>query len=222
MAKQALKTSAHPLPSPHATPAVEEMVAQVVSFAREARYEDQPGETTTHVLPDFKRILQVSGRFLLISDIVALIAAFTCGGLIAWATNSYLFKAGFQPLFDLLSLQQFALFAFLGISALLWLDTKGHYRQRLPYWETTGHIVLVAFFGFVSAGFVYFAAKYSASSRLWMGLSWVLFAVFLFGGRTMVRRVLDSHGQWKIPAVIVGTGPTSQAAMQALGREHEM
>ncbi len=200
---------------------VDDMLAQVVAFAREIRAEEAAPETT-HAYPNFKRILQVSGRLIFINDVMALLAAFTCGGFIAWAADIYLFHAGFQPLLDVLSAQQFAIFASLGAMALLWLDTKGHYRQRLPYWEATGHVVLVTFFGFLGAGFLHFAAKSSASSRLWMGLSWALFAIFLFVGRTIARRVLDTHGQWKIPAVVIGTGATAKAAIQAMQREPEM
>ncbi len=198
------------------SPSAEVLLDNLIATAHDAQISE------TRILPDFNKILKLSGRYLLASDVIAMIAAFTCGGLVAWAADIYLFKAGFQDLIDILSLEQFAIFAALGGMALLWLDTKGHYRQRLPYWETVGHIVAVAGFGFIGAGFLHFAAKNSASSRLWMGLSWFLFAVFLFSGRALVRRVLNKHGKWEIPAVIVGTGETAKAAHQAIAREREM
>ncbi|MDX2028934.1 MAG: undecaprenyl-phosphate galactose phosphotransferase WbaP [Alphaproteobacteria bacterium] len=202
---------------------VDNMLAQVENLAREAR---QPEITETineapRSFPNFTRLLQISGRYLMMSDIVALLAAFTCGGVGAWAVDVYLFNEGFQELFHIMSLQQFAIFTGLGAVALLWLDTKGHYRQRLPYWEVIGHLVAVVMLGFLAGGFIQFASK-NDSSRLWMGLSWLMFGVFLLTGRTLVRRMLEKHGLWKVPAVMIGTGPTAQAAMSTLNRERKM
>src|SRR5579871_4405922 len=98
MSQKALKTNIKRTSSPRPEPfpfsrseaTVEDIVAHVVSFAREARTEEI-GHETTHVSPNFKRILQISGRSLLASDLVALIAAFTCGGLIAWTADIYVF-----------------------------------------------------------------------------------------------------------------------------------
>src|SRR5262249_39613885 len=94
-----LKTNANANAEPNVDVSVDEMVAQVVSFAREARQDNAAAEV--RVFPNFNRILQVSSRFLMVSDLVALIAAFTCGGLIAWAADIYVFKAGFQDLLDI-------------------------------------------------------------------------------------------------------------------------
>ncbi len=207
---------------------MDEMATQLFTAAREVRQaEIRHSEVLplpsdgTRTFPNFTRILRVSGRYILANDLVALFAAFTCGTLGAWAVNVYFFQTGFQDLFDIMSLAQFAIFMALGATGILWFDMKGHYRQRLPYWEMVGHILAIAFVGFLGSGFVHFASK-DDSSRLWMGLSWGLFALFLFGGRAMVRRTLHRHGQWEIPALVVGTGPTAQAAMQAMDRENEM
>src|ERR1700733_10034178 len=98
-----LKTSDNSASLPNPDVTVDEMVAQVVSIAREARQENFTGDIRT--FPNFNRILEVSGRFLLASDLIALLAAFTCGGFIAWATDNFVLHAGFQELFAILSLQ---------------------------------------------------------------------------------------------------------------------
>jgi hypothetical protein len=115
-------------------------------------------------------IIRTSGRMLLVSDAIALFSAFIVGGFGARALNMYALTGGFPG-----SLTGGILGAGIrgrssasAAMALLWLDTKGHYRQRLPYWETIGHIVAVALVGFVVGGFVQFAAK-NAPSRLVAG-----------------------------------------------------
>jgi Undecaprenyl-phosphate galactose phosphotransferase WbaP len=170
---------------------------------------------------NFSAILQKTGRGLLISDIMALILAFICGGLGALTLNLFIFKGSFQQLLSIETLKQFVIFVGLGGLALLWLDTRSHYRQRLPYWETVGHILSVAFIGFLVCGFIQFVAQ-SAFSRLWLGLSWVLFTIFLFTGRSMVRRGMEKSGQWHIPAIMIGNGPSAEAALNALSREPQM
>ena len=96
--------------------------------------------------------------------------------------------------FNLYTLNQLAIFAGPALVAILWLDTKGHYRQRLPYWESIGNIVTITLCGFVASGFIQFAIK-DPSSRLWMGISWVLFGIMILLSRTFVRRGLDRSGE---------------------------
>jgi undecaprenyl-phosphate galactose phosphotransferase len=195
------------------------MLGQVVSLAREARQPEIVAEATP--FPALIDILRMSGRWLLVGDIIALFAAYSSGGIIAWAINMYALQGSFQDLLAFDTLRQFGIFSGLGAMALLWLDMKGHYRQRLPYWETVGHILTVALVGFILGGFVQFAEKESFS-RLWLGLSWSLFGAFLLIGRYYVRDHLESKGRWQIPALMIGTGPTAQGALNALKREPQM
>ena len=199
---------------------------QVVSLARELRNQPRPVEVedrdgTTQAFPNFTRLLQLSGRLVLANDIAAVFLAFVAGAGGASIINIHLLGFGFQELIHPDTLQQFAIFGGLGFVALFWLDVKGHYRQRLPYWEAIGHIVTVTTLGFVGSGFVQFLVK-DPSSRLWMMLSWALFGTLLILSRIVVRRGLEHRGRWKIPALVVGKGPTAAAAMDALKRDHAM
>jgi len=228
MAQSPLKTKFEPAlreqEIPHENLSVPGITGEVINLARELHYHETPvveiADDTSSV-QDFAATIRTSGRMLLVSDAIALFSAFLFGGLGAWALNMYALTGSFQNLVGVDSLQELAVFLGLGAMSLLWLDTKGHYRQRLPYWETVGHIVTVALIGFVFAGFVQFAAK-NASSRLWLGLSWSLFGIFLLIGRALMRRALDLHGLWQVPALLVGDGATAQAARNALTRDYEM
>ncbi|MFO1242201.1 MAG: undecaprenyl-phosphate galactose phosphotransferase WbaP [Rickettsiales bacterium] len=169
----------------------------------------------------FGDTLKFAGRCLLISDMLALTISFILGGLLAWMANTYLLHDTFQPLISFDTSKQFFIFAGLGAASLLWLDTRGHYRQRLPYWEAVGHIVTIAVIGFLMCGFIEFAAK-SDFSRLWLGLSWVLFAGLILILRRVVRTVLMSLGRWSVPAILIGDGHSATAAIKALKREPQM
>jgi undecaprenyl-phosphate galactose phosphotransferase len=174
--------------------------------------------SVTHVFPDFQSRLRVSGRWMLITDMLALLLAFIDGAVFAWALRAFSGDHSFQDLFSYVTLQQFVIFWAVGLTSLLWLDSRGHYRQRLPYWESIGHILGIAAVGFVVSGFFEFAA-HSNSSRLWIAFSWVLFAVLVFCGRNVVRHRLEKIGAWQIPAVMIGEGPTADAALRALSRD---
>lgn len=196
------------------------MVENVVSLAKDVRVFDRRDHLAS-VFKNTRTILERSGRLILISDCIALLVAFVTGGLAAWAFNTFVTHETFQDFFSLATLKQFGMFASLGLAAVLWLDTKGHYRQRLPYWEAVGNIVTATSIGFIMGGFVQFAAQ-TLYSRLWLGFSWAAFAVFMFMGRVMVRRALDKKNAWKIPSLIIGNGPTAEAAIATLAREKRM
>jgi undecaprenyl-phosphate galactose phosphotransferase len=193
---------------------------QVAHLAREVRPAKKKLANDL-VFAGATHILERSGRVFLMSDVIALITAFLCGGLTAWGLNVFHLTGSFQPIFSTNILQEFVLFLVLGGIALLWLDSKGHYRQRLPYWETVGHFLSVALLGLLIGGFVQFALK-NAFSRLWLGTSWTYFALFLFTGRGLMRRLLMRRGLWEIPALLVGNGPTAEAAREVLENEKTM
>lgn len=166
--------------------------------------------------PDFQSRMRLSGQWLLVSDSLALILSFmtALAGVGLW----HLLAQDNEPLGTILSLRQIITFCFLGLSSLLWLDSCGHYRQRLPYWEIVGHIASVACASFVTSGFVEFAAR-TNGSRLWVGFNWLLFGVFVFAGRHITRKHLEKSGAWRIPAVMIGDGPTADAALRAMTRD---
>lgn len=193
---------------------------QVIKLAKQVRALDQQ-ENVADISAGVVRPLPSVGKWLFLADVVSLFLAFGLGGVLTWFVNVYAFQSSFQGYFNHLTAQQFAIFAGLGVIALLWLDTKGHYRQRLPFWEVAGNNLTVALIGFVVGGFIQFAIK-GLYSRLWFGFSWVAFAVLLHVGRGLARRALVRYGLWEIPSVVIGDGPTAKAAVRALGSEPQM
>ena len=166
--------------------------------------------TVTHAFPDFQSRLRMSGRWML-AVISALTIAFVDGAALAWMWHAWSGDRPFQDLLSFVSFRQTLTFWTLGLTAVLWLDSRGHYRQRLPYWETIGHVLGVALMGFVACGFVEFASR-NTSSRLWTTFSWVLFAALALAGRNVVRQRLEKSGAWQVPALIRGHHGRCRAA----------
>jgi Undecaprenyl-phosphate galactose phosphotransferase WbaP len=160
-------------------------------------------------------------RLFLLSDALALLAAFLLGGLGAWTIDTKLLQAPLYPFFSLGTLREFAWFSLIGLLSLFWLDTKGHYVQRLPYWETMSHVVTIVIVGFLISGFMEFIFK-SDDSRLWVALSWLVFGGLVFAGRSIVKAWLQRHDKWMIRALVIGEGPTLDPAVRALVSQTEM
>jgi len=161
------------------------------------------------------------GAWILLSDVLALCFAFICGGVFAWALRSAFFDKPLQDFFRDVTAEQIVMFFGLGVLSLLWLDSKAHYRQRLPYWEIIGNLMAVAVVGLLMGGFIQFAWN-NIYSRLWLFLSWGFFALFLYGGRLITLSLMDRAGLWEIPSLIIGSGPTAKNTVAALEEEKQM
>jgi undecaprenyl-phosphate galactose phosphotransferase len=160
-------------------------------------------------------------RLFLASDAIALIAAFIIGGIGAWCISHYIFGHAKFNAVSYGTLREFLTFILVGSLALFWLDTKGHYTQRLPHWETMSHLMSITTIGLFISGFTLFVVK-SDSSRLWMGMSWFCFAALFLAGRRIVKKFLKTYNKWTISVLLIGEGPTVDSTIKALHAETEM
>lgn len=199
----------------------DEVMALAQTARRIAANDSAQSVADISVYPDFYKSVRQTGAFLAFSDFVAIVTSFILAGAVAWALNVVYLRNGFQSFTEASSIQHLATYACLSIAALLWLDSKGHYRQRLPYWETIGHIVTVSCCGFLVSGFFEYVSK-DSSSRLWMGLSWMLLSFGMIWGRSVTRGFLLQHGLWDIPTLIIGDGKTAEDAEEALRADPSM
>jgi Undecaprenyl-phosphate galactose phosphotransferase WbaP len=197
------------------------------NFAREKTPVSDPTDrrgvfsVVPQIFPDFQSRMRNSGRWILAADICALVFSYVGGVLFVLARRVLMDGKLPSDLSAPVTLQSFAVFWAIGLTAILWLDDRGHYRQRLPYWETIGHILGAASIGFVASGFVEFAS-HSNNSRLWMAFCWVLFAIFSLVNRALVRRHLNKAGVWNVPAIVIGEGSTATEALRALSRDKQL
>ena len=194
----------------------------LAALAKSFRSSPNQKTETTWAPREFNATIRLGGRCFFVSDFIALILSYLVGHFTSVAYNTYTDAPFIPSLFaDSASSQQFIISMILGFMAILWLDTKGHYRQRLPYWESLRHLVTVALVGLVCGGFVQYALK-DSFSRLQLGTFWATFGLFMFIGRGLVRHFLDKMGQWKINALVIGTQKTAQGIVQAMSRERQM
>ncbi len=168
--------------------------------------------------PDFQSRMRTTGRWMLAADVCALLFSYLGGMLMILVRRTLAEGTVPLDLFNLILPQSFMIFWATGLAVILWLDSCGHYRQRLPYWERVGNVLGATSVAFVTSGFIEFAS-HNISSRLWVALCWVLFALFSLLNRMLVRQYLDKAGVWKIPAILIGDGPTAMEAMRTLTRE---
>lgn len=179
---------------------------------------EEPSATSDsipQVFPDFHRRIRLTSRWILGADLSALVLSYL-GGVLFVLARFYVIEGGFPDnLFNLITAQSFIVFWAVALFVLLWLEGRGHYRQRLPYWETVGHILGAATVGFISCGFIEFVSR-NNGSRVWTAFCWAGFALLSLVNRALVRRYLGKKGQWKIPAIVIGEGATAKAAVRAL------
>lgn len=172
-------------------------------------------------VPDFQERMMRTGRWVLSADILALAFSYLCGVLVVLAVRFWTGQGVPADVFSIVTLQSFMVFWAIGLVVLLWLDSRGHYRQRLPYWEALGQVLAVAGAAFVIGGFVEFVS-FDDTAGPWLVFCWWGFAFFSICNRMVVRRHLKKKGAWDIPAIMIGDGPTAMAALRALAREKQM
>lgn len=196
-------------------------MANVLDLAQRARANDALGTMTKkQINTDVSTGIPVERAFLA-GDALALALAFVVGGVMSWCLRRFWDDASLGSYLWSVTPEQFLIFFGVGACSLLWLDAKGHYQRRLPFWETVGHFLKVATMGLLIGGFIQFAMK-NIYSRAWLGMSWMFFPVCLYMGRSVVRSLLRSMGKWEIPAMIVGDGPAAREVRRALLSEPEM
>jgi Undecaprenyl-phosphate galactose phosphotransferase WbaP len=158
-------------------------------------------------------------RAFIVTDAVALIIGFLCAWGVAAAVNA-LFLNRLNLVVptaseDMVLAGQFAL---LGAGLLLWFAHSGHYQLRMPFWLETKKVVEAAGFALLVNCFLQFVARQNFS-RLWLLSCWIFSVIAIIGLRTGWRALLRRRGTWHIPALIIGAGPTAEAARAALDSE---
>lgn len=82
--------------------------------------------------------------------------------------------------------------------------SRGHYTQRMPWWDQTRQVVLVLLAAIIIQGFAHYILKYPLS-RLWVTTTWVLGISFVLIGRLIVRSILLKFKLWQVPTTIIGS-----------------
>ena len=111
--------------------------------------------------------------------------------------------------------------AWLGIVAFgvaIFLIRYRHYSDRKPFWTELGEILRTLLLLAVLDLAVIGIARWN-SSRLWLGLVWLLAMVLVPLGRSALRCAMKRMLVWQRPTLIVGNGRNAHEAAQALKSE---
>ncbi len=110
----------------------------------------------------------------------------------------------------------------LAAAAMLVFFSKGHYRNRSPFWMEAGQIVQVTAVCLLMEGFLQFATFQYDISRLWVTGSWVSAGLLLLTGRVFMRAYLRKQGLWQVRTLLAGSGRTARHAREALAEEKSL
>ena len=160
-------------------------------------------------------------QFFVLSDIAALML----GAALSWAAtllaNKMLLGRDAAALFAGDQIVHLWHFSVIGVVLLLWLNQRGHYRTRLPFWMEIQNVVAGAGLCILLDSFLQFATKQDLS-RLWLVSSWLFAAVAIIGLRAIVRHALRRNGTWEIRTLVIGSGATAHDAKAALASETQL
>jgi undecaprenyl-phosphate galactose phosphotransferase len=153
-------------------------------------------------------------RWFMVTDVVALLLGFVFAwGLAAVVNKVFLDRNVISD--GTLRLAQFLIIA---TGVVLWFEHKSHYRVRRPFWMEAKNIAGTLSFAMIVDGFLQFTAKQDFS-RLWLISGWVVAAFGIVALRGLMRSLLQRHGTWEVPTLLVGGGATAEDARAALKSE---
>jgi Undecaprenyl-phosphate galactose phosphotransferase WbaP len=158
---------------------------------------------------------------LISADVLALAAAFLLAALSSLIINEWFLGRPYRDLLGNDVPLRLAQFGGIGLCLLLWFQTRGHYRRRLPLWSAMQDVVVGCLLALLTDGFLMFAFK-TDFSRLWLGQAWLLTALLTPAARSLMAAALDAYGLWRLPVVVVGSGQTAQNAAEALRSERSL
>ena len=102
--------------------------------------------------------------------------------------------------------------------AVLRFQALGHYSGRKPFWDQLAQ--LWELLAILAVGHLALLSILHVDySRVEVIGAWLLAALFMPAGRTVMVRLLTHAGLWQRPTVIVGCGPNAREAAAALREE---
>jgi Undecaprenyl-phosphate galactose phosphotransferase WbaP len=157
---------------------------------------------------------------LVLADLLAFLLALGAAMVLTWPARAHLAGLSGSLTADSLPPLRTALAANLVLLMvmLLCFASYGHYARRIPFWSELRDLAAASLLALLCCGFVQFSLQ-RHDSRLFLGLTWVLFAVGVLLLRRLARRILAGAGVWYLRTVVVGDGETATLAMRALRSE---
>ncbi|CAK0742153.1 membrane hypothetical protein [Azospirillaceae bacterium] len=158
---------------------------------------------------------------LVLGDSLALVLALTLSGVSSLWLGDFIVGAEYDLNFRqsvFLRLFQFVLFS--GFF-LIWMNDRGHYDHRLPFWTEIKQIVVVFSMAAMFDGFLQYLMR-AEFSRIWLIQNWAFAVVFVMMSRSIVKHIMQKQGSWSLNTIIVGTEFQAQAVIKAINAEKNL
>lgn len=156
--------------------------------------------------------------WLALADAMALLISFLLAvGLLVWL-RGHRIGPGIAYWWSWEGAQQaqaFGLLATLTVATFWW---RGHYSQRLPFWDELLQMFKSLLLAGLLNGMVVLFAKWPVSRFLW-SVSWGLALFWVPLLRSQMKTALLRYDQWQLPTVIVGCGQNALDAWRAMQSE---
>jgi len=158
-------------------------------------------------------------RGYVFADAVALAVGFLFGWLLDIQVNSLLSTPyGLDALTGKHALFMAMQFLTIAVGTIMWFGHSSHYQLRMPFWMEAKKIVETMSFALLLSCFLQFVSKENYS-RVWLMSCWVFSAVGIIALRSFMRSIWNRRGEWQIPTLVIGDGPTAEEACVALNSE---
>jgi undecaprenyl-phosphate galactose phosphotransferase len=155
---------------------------------------------------------------LIAADCVAFLLSMGGAAMLTWHTHTsgMVFEGLFStPRSSLLG----GCALFVGI--ILIFSARAHYWRRIPFWSELRDVMACGLLALLCDGFLQYSLQHH-DSRLFLGLTWLLFPALVMLTRKLGRSALTSAGAWHLRAVIVGGDEMAQEAQSALLSEPDL
>ncbi|ACI50526.1 exopolysaccharide biosynthesis polyprenyl glycosylphosphotransferase [Gluconacetobacter diazotrophicus PA1 5] len=107
---------------------------------------------------------------------------------------------------------------FMMAGLVYYFSTKGHYRDRLPFWSEVPQIIAISVAAMtVAAGFGVLLGSLHDAAR--MTEQWVVFAALAISLRQIAKHTLHHFGLWQLPVLLVGDTETCNKTIEAFSSE---
>lgn len=157
-------------------------------------------------------------RWLVITDVLAIILGLLTAWGLSFAVNHLVFDRTVISWVDAGGLARMLQTVTLAAGLVLYLEYTGHYRSRMSFWIEMRKIVCAIALVTIIDGFIQFSSR-EDFSRLWLISGWVLAGIAIVILRVLARAWMRQREKWQVPTLIVGTGATATAAINALRAE---
>ncbi len=156
---------------------------------------------------------------LFFSDIIAINVSFILAFFTAqYIKNTILPDIYNKPLYEYSHISDL-FFIWICPLVLFLFFSKGHYTQRVPWWNQVQTVLTICIGAFIVDLFLRLAMDMSFS-RVLIALSWIYVFFFVIIGRQIVYIFARKNGIWRIPTIVIGDIDTVTNMLYAFSTDH--